>query len=171
MPVESHARVIDSDNRQEVPGMTQDITQHQRAAEDLRTAAQTWRTTFAAIEDAFYLLDSECKILECNQALADLVGKPFSEIVGRPCWKVVHGTAGPINDCPMKRLRRTHRREELVLAMGESWFRVTVHPILDGAGGLTGAVHLIVDITALQKTEQELKLRKTLIALAPIVMV
>ena len=63
--------------------------------------------------------------------MADLVGKPFPEIIGRRCWEVVHGTTGPIDDCPMIRLRQSHQREESVLSVGESWFKVAVDPILD----------------------------------------
>ena len=35
--------------------------------------------------------------------MADLVDKPFSEIIGRRCWEVVHGTTAAIDNCPMVR--------------------------------------------------------------------
>ena len=102
------------------------------------------------------LMDQEGNILQCNQAMADLVGKPFAEIIGRRCWEVVHGTSGPIDDCPMVRMRQSHQREESVLPVGENWFKVAVDPILDAAGNLTGAVHLIADITRIKRTEEKL---------------
>lgn len=132
------------------------IVDRRRAVEELRLAAFKWRTTFDAIGDALALLDQEGDILQCNQAMADLVGKPFPEIIGRRCWEVVHGTTGPIDDCPMARLRQSHQREESVLPVGENWFKVTVDPILDAAGKLTGAVHLIADITRIKRTEEKL---------------
>ena len=137
-----------------LPGL--DITDRQRAAEELRLAAFKWRTTFDAIGDAVGLMDQEGNILQCNQAMADLVGKPFPEIIGRRCWEVVHGTSGPIDDCPMVRMRQSHQREESVLPVGENWFKVAVDPILDAAGNLTGAVHLIADITRIKRTEEKL---------------
>ena len=133
-----------------------DISERQRAVEELRLAAFKWRTTFDAIGDALALLDQEGNILQCNQAMADLVGKPFPEILGRRCWEVVHGTSGPINDCPMVRLRQSRQREESVVPVGESWFKVSVDPILDAAGNLTGVVHLIADITGIKRTEEKL---------------
>ena len=132
------------------------IVDRQRAVEELRLAASKWRTTFDAIGDAVALMDQEGNILQCNQAMADLVGKPFPEIIGRRCWEVVHGTSGPIDDCPMVRMRQSHQREESVLPVGENWFKVAVDPILDAAGNLTGAVHLIADITRIKRTEEKL---------------
>ena len=133
------------------------IVERQRAAEELRLAASKWRTTFDAIGDALALMDQEGNILQCNQAMADLVGKPITEIIGRRCCEVAHGTRGPIDDCPMERMRQSHQREESVLPAGENWFKVAVDPILDEAGNLTGAVHLIADITQLKRAEAEVQ--------------
>ncbi|MCG2772207.1 MAG: PAS domain S-box protein [Desulfobacterales bacterium] len=133
-----------------------DITDRKRAEEELRLAAFQWRTTFNAIGDAVALMDQEGTILQCNQAMADQVGKPFPEIIGRRCWEVVHGTSGPIADCPMVRMRQSHQREESVLPVGENWLKVVVDPILDAAGNLTGAVHIITDITRIKRTEEKL---------------
>ncbi|MBM4301023.1 MAG: PAS domain S-box protein [Deltaproteobacteria bacterium] len=134
----------------------EDITARRQAEEGLRTAAQKWRTTFDAIGDALFLLDLEGRMLQCNQAMADLVGKPIPEIIGRRCWEVVHNTHGPIGGCPLERLRQSRQREELILPVGEGWFKVAVDPILDEAGNLTGAVHIIADITQLKRTEAKL---------------
>ncbi|MDP2045457.1 MAG: GAF domain-containing protein, partial [Deltaproteobacteria bacterium] len=132
------------------------IVDRHRAVEELRLAASKWQTTFDAIGDALALMDQEGTILHCNKAMADLVGKPCPEIIGRRCWEVVHGTTGPIDDCPMTRMRQSHQREESVLSVGENWFKVAVDPILDPAGNLTGAVHLIADITRIKRTEERL---------------
>ena len=101
-------------------------------------------------------MDQEGTILQCNQAMADQVGKPFAEILGRRCWEVMHGTSGPIANCPMVRMRQSHQREESVLRVGEKWLKVVVDPILDAAGNLTGAVHLIADVTRIKRTEEKL---------------
>ena len=66
------------------------MVDRQRTAEALRLAAFKWRTTFDAIGDALALLDQEGNIRQCNQAMADLAGKPIPEIIGRPCWETVH---------------------------------------------------------------------------------
>jgi PAS domain S-box-containing protein/putative nucleotidyltransferase with HDIG domain len=156
IPAECSSRLLDLQGRPTVLSLVRDITDRKQAEEALLSAAQKWRATFDAIGDAIFLLDPDGKIVQCNRAMADLVGKTFSEIVGRPCWEVVHGTAGPIDGCPMECLRQTNKQEEVVLPMGESWFKVTVYPILDEAGNLTGAVHILADITQLKRTEAKL---------------
>lgn len=123
----------------------------------LRTAAREWRTTFDAIGDGICLLDSECRIMRCNRAMATLLGKPFSEIVGRSCWEIMHGTDTLPNGCAIERMQKSLRRETQILPMGEQWFHVTVDPLLSDDGSLTGAVHIMSDITELKRTEDELK--------------
>jgi PAS domain S-box-containing protein/putative nucleotidyltransferase with HDIG domain len=156
IPAESSSRLLDLQGRPAVLSLVRNITDRKQAEASLLSAAQKWRTTFDAIGDAICLLDQDCKILQCNQAMADLVGKPFSEIVGHQCWEVVHGTACRIDGCPMERLRQSNKQEEIVLPMGENWFKLTVHPTLDEAGNLTGAVHILADITQLKRTEAKL---------------
>jgi PAS domain S-box-containing protein/putative nucleotidyltransferase with HDIG domain len=134
-----------------------DITERKRAAEELRSAAQKWRTTFDAIGDAVCLMDSEAKILTCNQAMADLVGRPFPEIIGRYCWDLVHGTDGPIDGCPLVRMKQSGKRETLILPLGERWLHAIVDPILNEAGEITGAVHSIVDITEHRRALEQIK--------------
>ncbi|MCG2773960.1 MAG: PAS domain-containing protein [Desulfobacterales bacterium] len=140
-----------------------DITRRKRAEEGLIDAAAKWRTTFDSIVDAVSLMDREHTILQCNQAMADLVGKPFSEIVGRPCWEVVHGTTGPIEGCPSLRMLASRRRETLTLQMGDRWLHVIVDPVLSEAGEVTGGVHLFADITQRKRDEDKIRNLNTLL--------
>jgi PAS domain S-box-containing protein/putative nucleotidyltransferase with HDIG domain len=128
-----------------------------QAEVELQVAAREWRATFDAISDAVSLLDLQGNILRCNQAMTDLLGKPFNEITGRTCWELVHGTSEPIAGCPIVRMRETHRRETLVLPMVERWLEVSVDPLLDEAGNLIGAVHIMSDITERVRAEEELQ--------------
>jgi len=133
----------------------------------LQKAARRWRTTFDAIKDAVFLLNREGRIIQANQALADLVKKPFSRIIGRPCGEVVHNTSKPIRDCPRMRLMKTRQRETLLLPLQESWLKFSVGPILDAAGEVTGTVHNISDITETIRADRKLrdsleKLQRTL---------
>ena len=66
----------------------EDITQNKQAQEALLHAAQQWRTTFDGINDFVSLLDLDGKILRCNMAMKDFVGKPFNEIINHSCWEI-----------------------------------------------------------------------------------
>jgi PAS domain S-box-containing protein len=157
MPVEVHARTIDLNGRRLILSVARDITARKLAEERLLSAAKKWRTSFDAISDAMCLLDRECVIQQCNQAMAELVGKPFSEIIGRHCWELVHGTAGPIAGCPLGRMKQSRHRETLTLPFGDRWLHVIVDPILDEAGEVAGAVHIIADITANRAAEVKIR--------------
>ncbi|MGA9347586.1 MAG: PAS domain S-box protein, partial [Anaerolineae bacterium] len=127
------------------------------AEEALRASARQWQATFDAVSDAVCLLNLEGGILRCNVAMTNLLGKPFGEIIGRTCWELVHGTSEPIEGCPIVRMRETRRRETLVLPMGERWLEVSVDPLLDEAGNLISAVHIISDITERRRGEEALQ--------------
>ena len=135
----------------------QEIAERKQMEDKLLGAARQWRTTFDGIRDAVCLLSLEGNVLRCNMAMKNLLGKPFNEIIGRPCWELVHGTSDPIEGCPRVRMRETRRRETLVLPMGDRWWDISVDPVLDEDGDLVGAAHIIADITERKRAEETIK--------------
>ncbi len=128
-------------------GIGQDITERKRMDEMLLTAAQEWRTTFDAISDVICLIDSERRIIRCNNAMTHFLQKSFNDIIGRTCCKLVHGTSEPIEGCPFERMQKTRRSETMVLPIDARWFNISVDPLLDEGGNLIGGVHIMSDIT------------------------
>ena len=92
-----------------------------------------------------------------QQGGGDAVWQVAAEIEGRDCCEVVHGTARPISQCPFLRLSKSLHRETTELAMDDRYFHMTVDPVFDAKGKLTGAVHTIRDITAHKRAEKELE--------------
>lgn len=119
----------------------------------LEETAQQWRTTFDGISNYICLLDKELRLLQCNKSLKEFLGKPLSEIYGRPYWQSIYGTSEPIKDCPVIRMQKTLQRETMVVPIGERWFDVAVDPLLDGDGTLTGVVHIMTDVTEKRQAE------------------
>ena len=138
----------------------QERRRRRQAEQALQEAALQWDATFDAMEDSVAIIDTEARFRRCNEATAKLLGKPADEIVGRTCWQLIHGTSGPIEDCPMVRMRQSRRRETLELPLGDRWYNVTVDPILDDSGEILGAVHLVSDITEHKRTTDELRRAK-----------
>jgi PAS domain S-box-containing protein len=128
-----------------------------RVNEALFNAAQQWRTTFDGISDIVCLLDREGRILRCNKAMTELLKKPFSEIIGRSHWEIVHGTTAPIKECPVELMKETRCRETTTLLIDDRWFNVAVDPLLDEAGSLIGAVHIMSDVTEHKQAEEALR--------------
>ncbi len=116
-----------------------------------------WHATFNAIIDGVALIDLEGHILQCNTAMARMLGLQEDEVVGRRCFELVHGTDAPLPDCPLVRIQESRRRETLEVAWKDRWLRVSVDPLFDGAGRLTGGVHIISDITESRRVEETLR--------------
>jgi PAS domain S-box-containing protein len=129
----------------------------EKAEEIVRQSAREWQTTFDAVNDAISLINMEGKILQCNKAMASLLGKTAHEIMGSTCWELVHNTSEPIEGCPFIRMRETNQRETTRLPSGDRMLQVTVDPVLDDDGDLISGVHIISDITALNRAEEQQK--------------
>jgi PAS domain S-box-containing protein len=133
-----------------------DITGKKRDEELLRKAEREWQQIFDGTRDAICLLKPDQKIVRCNRAMADLVGKTPDEINGKYCYEVVHGTTMPVEGCPVVRMKQTLRRETMELRIDERWFEVSADPILGDNGTLSGMVHSVRDITERIRSREEL---------------
>lgn len=125
--------------------------------QDIRDANDEWRSTFDAMDEAVALLNAEGVILRCNKAMEEFAKKPFSGIIGHACNEICICLGGQSEQCPMVRCRSTLKREAAVFNHGEQWFEVSVDPILDKAGQLQEAVHILRDITEKKQMDAELK--------------
>lgn len=128
-----------------------------RAETELRTMAQQWQTIFDAISDGIFLVDNEGRVLQCNQVFARILKKPVSDIIGRTCCELVHGTMNLIKGCPFVRMKETGSCETLELQAADRWFQLTVDPVLNDTGSIIGAVHSMTDITERRKLENQLR--------------
>jgi len=130
----------------------------EKAEAVIRQSAREWQTTFDSVNDAICLINMEGKILQCNKAMASLLDKPIHEVLGSTCWELVHNTSEPIEGCPFIRIREeTHQRETMRFASGDRMLQVTVDPVLGDDGDLISVVHIISDITSLNRAEEQQK--------------
>ncbi|MCK4941351.1 PAS domain S-box protein, partial [candidate division WOR-3 bacterium] len=139
---------------------SRDITERKEAEKIIEKSAREWQTTFDAIGDVVCVTNLERKVLRCNMAMKNFLKKPLRKIIDQKCWELVHGTSGPIEGCPLERMRKSRHRETAVLPMGERWFHITVDPVLDEADNLMGAVHTMTDITEGKKVQIALESEK-----------
>jgi len=119
-------------------------------------ALEEWRAMLDTIEDAVLLVDLEGRILRCNRAMKDLIGKPFQLIIGHRYHELLAGISELIDICPLRQIRATRKRETISTLIGNRWFDITIDPLLDDEGNVIGAVHIITDTTEHKKAERRL---------------
>jgi len=157
IPVEIVARVLSVEDRELILSEVRDITERKRAEVALRCAAQKWRTTFDAIGDAICLVDRDLKITQCNQAMLNLSGLSFPEIIGGTCCIPFRNLTEPAKDCPCLHMKTSRRRETLTFSMGGRWLYAVGDPIVDEMGEFAGGAYIISDITTAKQNEEALR--------------
>ncbi len=120
-------------------------------------AIAEWDATFDAMDDVVWLLDANHRVIRANVATRAVFGLEPAQCIGRLCWELAHGTAGPHVRCPVRRMRGTHRREIEEFRLNRRWVRVTADPLFDEGGRYAGAVHVVVDRTEWKRKEEALR--------------
>ena len=134
-----------------------DISKQERAEEEMRAAQAQWQKTFDATSDAIWLMDRNQRVLRSNEAARRLFAQTAEEMTGRCCREIVHGTTGPVPECPVLRARESLQRESIDISVAGKWYLTTVDPILDDEGRFAGAVHTMTDISERRQAEEEIR--------------
>jgi PAS domain S-box-containing protein len=128
--------------------------ERKQVEDSLVQMAQEWQRTFDTMHEAVWILDKDQVVLRSNKAAEGYFHRPCSEMVGKYCWEIVHGTTEPVPECPVMRARKSLHHESEELQIGDGCFDVSVDPILDADGKFAGAVHVISNITERKQVEK-----------------
>jgi PAS domain S-box-containing protein len=123
----------------------------------LAGADALWHSTFDAITDALCLVDPQGVVRRCNEAFAKFVGRAPDAVVGEDCCTLIHGGSDHPPDCPLPKALKTKVQQEGECLLGNRWVRVSVHPVLDETGTLTGAVPVLFHITERRRAEDAIR--------------
>ncbi len=134
-----------------------DITSNIESEERIKEMASYWQTTFDAMESIIFIMDQHGSIQQCNNKAQQYLKIQKNKMIGRKCWDIMHGMDQPIHNCPFMRMKSTHKKELSTIKLNDCWLEVSAEPIMNAKGKLTGAVHIINDITSRRKVEDELK--------------
>jgi PAS domain S-box-containing protein len=141
------------------------IVERRRAEEALQKSERELEVIFNAINDYICLLDLDGTIEQCNEGMCKLLNLPRDKIVGRKCYEVMHGSNGFFKGCPYQEMKQSRKRESFEIKIADKWYMVSADPIFNEKGEVTGAVHIIRDITegkqaqrAIQESEERFRI-------------
>lgn len=165
--LESTPRPVPADGREggsgtEILAVSREITKFKELELAIEKVAHEWRTTFDAASDVIILLDEGLRVARANRAAVEFFGRPFSELLWRPVLDLLGELAldsGAVRLPPVGTLDQRHE-QEVYLGRKDAWVLLSLDPIHDPAGELTGAVHVIHDIT--ERKQAEIALRDSL---------
>ncbi len=130
------------------------------AENKIKQASDYWRKTFDAIKDGITILDNSQRIVQSNKAFLDFINIPGIDITCKECFTFVHHTNCAVTGCPFKQMQISKKRESMEIEANNSVYEVIVDPIFDENDNLSGAVHIISDITIRKQIEKDLKAAK-----------
>jgi PAS domain S-box-containing protein len=139
-------------------GILEDITERKKAEDSIRAAAEEWRTTFDSISDMLSIHDKDFKIARVNKAFAKALNMQPNQLIGKTCYKMMHGTEEPPPGCPHRQTLKTGEPvgiETFEPTQGV-YLEISASPVFDDNGGVVASVHIAKDITERKKMEEQL---------------
>jgi PAS domain S-box-containing protein len=109
---------------------------------------QIWEATFDAVPALICIIDTSHTIVRANLAMAQYCGMAREELPGRKCHTVMHGSGTPVESCPHTAAIRGGAPHSMQVKEGERTLEVTVSPIRNTRGEVTGYVHVARETTA-----------------------
>ena len=139
----------------EVIATVRALLRARRAEESAQLTTRQWQTTFDAISDGVMLLDASGRVVQANRTLELILGRTWSEIVGRELTELWDQRwRGEIS--PFARMVVSGCREAEDLSLGDSWLHVSVDPLRHAGGEISGALCIVSDITHRKRMEMQL---------------
>jgi PAS domain S-box-containing protein len=141
-----------------------------RLFEQVKLAEQQLENIFESMSDMVYFNSSDYVIKSVNKAVCNKIGLPASEIVGRKCYEIFHGTTEPYKKCPHHKTVTTKKAyiEELEDPHLGGTFLTSSSPIFDLNNEFIGSVHVVRDVTELKSLQTKLVMSQKMAALGEV---
>ncbi len=111
-----------------------------------------------SLSELVLFLDPQMRIRWANRAALEASGRKDADLTGRRCHQIWAGRGETCPDCPIVKVFETGQPQkgEITTPDNRSW-SIRGYPVRDPNGELLGAAELAVDVTALEKAQEDLK--------------
>jgi len=117
------------------------------------TAKTEWQGAIDRIDDMLLLEDAGGNLQRCNRAFQEFTGRPYRQILRRPCGRVLQEAGLPAELPGAEPVERFHE------ATGK-WFVLNRYPAAGGPGGAAGgAVITVRDVSGMKQAIRDLERR------------
>jgi len=147
-----------------VMGINRDITERKQAEEALASAHRLLQTMLDNIPDRIYFKDTQCRFVQCNQAVAKRVGvEDLKQVIGKTDFDFYSSEKAEEFHQDDQKIIQTGKplfgkAERVVGPNGEiTWSSVTKVPLRDKEGKIVGLVGISRDITDQKQAEEALR--------------
>lgn len=128
-------------------------------------------TIFDSVRDPFCIVDRNYRVIRVNEAYAGMKARTTGDLVGKVCFKELHGRDAACNECVVAATFHSGdscAKEKSVTSPDGSriWLAVYTYPIMDSEGMVSHVIEYIRDITEKKKSEEALRESEQRYALA-----
>jgi PAS domain S-box-containing protein len=137
-------------------GTSTDVTALRAAEAVARDRDRLFHRIVETTTEGVWVVDAEGRTRYVNARMANMLGLPPEDIVGRPFWDFVDGEA----------MEHWNRRKQGVADQHEfliprpdgsaTWTLINSNPIFDEAGRFAGALSMVADIAERKRAEEQL---------------
>ncbi|WP_291272525.1 PAS domain S-box protein [Geothrix sp.] len=138
--------------------LAEEVESHRKDARALRESEARFRQLVEVMGEGMWVLDPDGNTTFVNRRMAEMLGYPPAEMIGRPLTDFEFD-----DDIPASRRNMAQRREGISAQHdfrfkrkdgSEVWTIVTGNPVLDDEGRVVSVLGMITDITERRRAEQ-----------------
>lgn len=138
-------------------GVTRDITQSKKSAEELRKSEATARSLLDIPNAVGFLLDRNGICMEANETLCKRFSKNLSDIVGKPIWDLLPEDVGKKRKAHFEQVLITKKQVRFLDERRGMWHDSIMTPVLNNNGEVEEVTVFGFDITELIKYRDHLE--------------
>lgn len=129
-----------------------------------KLSVEDWNSFITQLPEISPIIDISCvlttdhEFLSINEETAEMHGVDPDELVGKTCYKLVHGTDEPIDECPCQEVLETGEPAESdPFEEDGRYYVAAAAPIEDDNGDTIALAHTVRDVTEQKRREQQLQ--------------